>query len=363
MSYFKLQPNGVDNAVPAYGGLGNLRRIMARNDDNFEDYINLGNRPLPNQNALVTFLQLFSVNVEWTPDYLINIIDIKAQSLASTVGFVGLYNKGRNFLGTIYPETNHNTLIVVPFGKPSRLQIDSYFTRELNSLVPFFPIYTTDYKQRWDITELTDSQTYKAPKPLYTIVQIDVYALVIGFYRWLKLGLEWGNSPHGYLNNFPMMNHFLHHNELVNFNYLNGNGEKFDLGKGSFALEPYMTQLKDYTDFKHRYLMTESMKSFTQFMKVNEPTNVAVNSNLMVFPEAYKSLMFTQMNWVWTIGSLAMVDKYVTYNRLLGTVDGVIDTQLKMYYKYSLQSQLNQIKDNTWSDHFELIHAKMKEKV
>ncbi|EBY9764075.1 hypothetical protein D5W64_13260 [Salmonella enterica subsp. enterica serovar Saintpaul] len=359
MSYFKLTPNGLSNPVKEWGTLGNLRRIMARNDDTFDKYVRTNPRTLPNQNPLVQFLLLFSVNVEWTPDYLINVIDLHLNQYASTLDMTSLYKRGNDHIGALYPETNHHTLLVVPFDKPSRQQIDGYFTKEINELVPLYPIYTTDYKQRWDIMELIDTKEYKSDKDLYTIVQVDPYALIIGFYRWLKRGVDIGNSPHGYLAAFPLMNLYLYHNELVNFNYLNSNEEKINVVKGQFNLEPYFIQLKDYTDWKNRYLMSQPMKSFTNFMGVNEVVNIAVDVDKMVYPSAGKSLFFVQMSWVWSIASLGMVKHYLEYNNLLGTVDGKMKADLKLYFQYSVSTQENQIKSLPWRQHFSMLHEQV----
>lgn len=362
MSYFKLQHNGVDYPIRNYGGLNNLRRIMARNDDSFEAFINMANRVLPNQNPLVQFLLLFSVNVEWTEDYLITVIDSKVNQNSSLVNFVSVYNKGKNLIKSVYPETNHNTLIVSPFGKPDTSQINGYFNDEINSLVPLYPIYTTDVKQRWNVTPMFDTQTYKLQDETFTIIQIDVYALVIGFYRWLKLNREVGNSPHAYLLNFPLMNCYLYHNELVDYNYLNDEANVV-IDRGSFNIEPYVQELTDYTAFKHRYLMTENMKSFTQYYQLNEGTNVSVNTRKMIFPETYKSMWFTQMSWAWTIAALGNVRHYMTYNAIMGTVDGHIKADLDKFFRYPVNSIMSQIKDQRWSLHFARLYRDVKSKV
>lgn len=353
MSYFKLTNNGIRIGVREYSALGNLRRIVARDTQSFSDYIDLGNRTIQNQNPLVLLLQQFSVDVEWTPDYLISMIGSKAQSAASILDLTSLYNRGKNFTEVVYPESNHNTLLVVPFGEPSRDKINSYFKDSLNSLVPLYPIYTTDTLQRWDIMPMIDSQSYKAPTELYTIVNIDIYALVIGYYRWLKRGVNVGNSPHAYIANFPLMNCYVYHNELVNYNYLNGQGDKLSIDKGAFTLEPYKTQLGDYTEYKHRYCLGNVLKSFTQFFEVNQTVNPFVDQNKMIFPDTYKSLFFVQMNWVWSLASLGMVNHYLSYNNFLGSVDGQMKSQLESYFQTtSLQSQVGQIKADRWDKHF-----------
>lgn len=360
MSHLKLLPNGLNYAIKEYGVLGNLRRIMARNDDSFEKYINMANRVLPNQNPLVQFLLMFSVNVEWSEEYLINVIDTKLQQNASLANLTSLYNKGKNHIGCVYPETGHNTLLVVPFGKPSSSQINGYFTKEINSIVPLFPIYTTDTKQRWDVMELINTQVSKSPKEIFSIVQIDAYALVIGFWRWLRRGIDWGNSPHGYLMNFPIMNCYLYHNELVNYNYLNDNESKISISQGGFALEPYGTHLTDYTIYKNKYLMSNPMKSFTNFVTVNQVTNIAVDQNKMIFPETYKSMFFVQMQWIWTLGALGMVSHYLKYNHFLGTEDGRIKSDLNIYYLTPVQTQLGQIKSDVWKKHFLEVYTEVE---
>lgn len=355
MSYLKLQDNGMSYPIRAYGSLGNLRRIMRRNYDSFEDWLNLGNRTVQNQNPLVLLLQQFSVNVEWTPDYLISVIDSTAQSNASLINLTGLYNRGKDHPLSIYPEVNHHTLLVVPFGSPDRAQINGYFTKELSSLIPLFPIYTTDFRQRWDLTKLMDTQTYKADTPIYTIIQIDIYALVIGFYRWLKSGRTVGNSPHAYIANFPLMNCYMQHNELVNFNYLNEKKGFMHIDKAQFSIEPYLGGLDGYTEWKNDILKNEAPRSFTEFIQFNRPSDLLVDQTLMIYPPTYKSLSFMQMSWVWSLASLGMVQKYLAYLKASKGVDGLMMAQLRDYYKNSLSIQLNQIKDQYWETHFSQI--------
>lgn len=360
MSFLKLKHNGLDYPTPNFGGLNNLRRIMARNDDNYESFINMGNRVLPNQNVLVQFLLLFSVNVEWTENYLITVIDSKINQNASVVDFVSIYNRGKNHPLSVYPETNHNTLLVVPYGKPDRPQINGYFNDEINSLVPLYPIYTSDLIQRWDISGMFDTATHKLPSETYSIVQIDVYALVIGYWRWLKQNRNVGNSPHAYLCNFPLMNCYLYHSELVNFNYLNKN--KVSIDRGPWILEDYSQQLTDYTDFKNRYMMTEHMKSFTHYFDVNKGTNISVDTRKMMFPDFYKSGWFTQMSWAWTLASMGNLYPYLNYNRLLGSVDGELEGVLNKFLRIPVSSITTQIKDPRWAEHFAMVYKSIKDK-
>lgn len=361
MSYFRLTNNGLDNGVQEYPSLNNLRRIMDRNSNRFVEYINLGNRALENQNPLVNFMQLFSVNVEWTPEYLINVIKNNVQHYASAVDFTCLYNKGKDHIGSIYPEVNHHTLLAVPFGNPSPEQIDVYFSIPLNELVCFYPIYTTDYIQRWDIMELIDSQSRKNPTDLFTIVQIDPWALLIGYYRWLKSGRKYGNSPHGFLAAYPLMNCYLYHNELVNYNYLNGNQEKINVVKGYFNLEAYFTQLTDYTEYKHKKLLGTVLKSFRHFYSFNRAASPVVDQTTFLFPVMYKSGMFVQLNWVWSLASLGMAKHYLKYMNFVGGVDGTMSNDLDMYFtKVQLQNQLNQIKSDPWKNHFKQVWTELK---
>lgn len=364
MSYLKLFPNGQEYGIREYGGLGNLRRAVARNDDSFEEFINLGNRPLPNQNPLVQFLLEFSVDVEWTEKYLISVINQKADSVSRACGFTSIYSRGKNHIKSLFPESNHNTLIAVPFdSNPSSAHIDGYFNNELNTLVPFFPIYTTDVIQRFDITALLNTVTYKANSDIYTVVQVDPYALVIGYWRWLKLNRFYGNSPHGFLSNFPLMNFYNYHNELVSFNYLNDNASDISVQKGSFNLEVYWGMLKDFTTHKNNYMKTEQMYSFTNFIQINKVINIDVDLRKMVFPNAGKSGLFTQINWVWTLATLGLVNKYLYYMNFMGAADGGLKDTLKDYFRDSLNSQLAQIKDDRWNKHFFSLYNEVKNKL
>lgn len=361
MSYFRLNNNGLDNGVQEYAALNNLRRIMDRNNDRFIDYIHLGNRVLENQNPLVTFIQLFSVNVEWSQEYLINVIKNNVQHYASEVNFTSLYNKGKDHIGSIYPEADHHTLLVVPFGNPSPEQIDAYFSIPLNELIPFYPIYSTDYIQRWDIMEMIDTRQRKNGTELFSIVQIDPWALLIGYYRWLKSDREYGNSPHGYLAAYPLMNCYLYHNELVNYNYLNGQHEKINVIKGYWTLEPYFVQLTEYTGFKHKKLLGTMLKSFRHFYRYNRAVNPIVDQTKFLFPPMYKSGMFVQLNWVWSLASLGMAKHYLQYMNFVGAVDGTMSNDLDMYFtKVQLQNQLNQIKSEPWKKHFNQVWNDVK---
>lgn len=362
MSYFKLNNNGMDYGIQEYPSLSNLRRIMERNDSRFIDYINLGNRTLENQNPLVQFLQLFSVNVEWSQEYLINVIKSNTQHYASQVNLTCLYNKGKDHLLSFYPEGNHHTLLAVPFGEMTPALIDDYFSIPLTELVPFYPIYTTDTKHRWDIMELIDSQVRKSNSEIYTILQVDVYALIIGYWRWLKSGRQYGNSPHGYLAAYPLMNCYLYHNELVNFNYLNGNEDEIDVQKGGWNLEPYFAQLVDYTRFKHKKLLGTMLKSFSHYVQFNRRTNIKVDIEKMVFPDSLKSRLFVQMNWVWSLAGLGNVKPYLKYMNFVGSVDGMVSNDLDIYFsKVQLTNQLNQIKSEAWKHHFKEIWTDVKE--
>lgn len=361
MSYFKLNNNGLDNGVQEYSSLNNLRRIMDRNNSRFVDYLNLGNRVIENQNPLVELLQLFSVNVEWDRDYLINVIKQNVQHYASTLEFTCLYNKGKDHIKSVYPELDHHTLLAVPFGIPTPEQMDGYFSTPLTELVCFYPIYSTDYIQRWDIMEMIDTQQRKSGKDIFTIVQVDAFALVIGYWRWLKSGREVGNSPHAYLASYPLMNCYLYHNELINYNYLNGQQEKIDVKKGYWTLEPYFVELTQYTEYKHKKLLGTVLKSFTHFYKWNRPTNPHVDPSKFVFPQNYKSNLFVQMSWCWTLAALGMVKPYLKYANFVGSVDGAISNDLNIYFtRVMLQSQLNQIKSDPWQKHFKAVWTEVK---
>ena len=363
MSYLKLKYNGLQYGIRSYGGLNNLRRITARNDDAFESFINLGNRTLPNQNPLVNFLLQFSVNVEWDEKYLISVIDNKINNAASACNFTSLYNRGKNFTEAVYPERNHNTLIAVPFHKPDSAQIDGYFNNELMSLVPFFPIYTTDTVQRFDIMALMDTKNYTCDKVTFSIVQLDVYALVIGFWRWLKLNRDVGASAHAYIAHFPLMNFYEYHNELVNYNYLHDNWNDFKIMQGTFNLEPFTTQLRDYTAHKNSVLMKEHMDSFTNFIQVNETVNINVDQMKMVLPQIGKSGSFIQMSWLWTLASLGWEDKYLFYTKFLGTLDGPNDSMMREFFNNPIQTIKGQIKDPAWEQHFVMLWNKVKSRL
>lgn len=352
MSHLHLKNNGVNYGIAEYGSLGNLRRIMSRNVDNFENYLSVGNRPLPNQNPLVQFLLMFSVDVEWKEDYLINIIDQFVNNYASLCNFTSIYNRGKDQTGSLYPEKNHRTIIVVPYGKPSKEKIKAYFNDELNTLVPLIPIYTTDIIQRWDVIPLIDAIDSKLLNYAFTIVSLDPYSLVIGYWRWLRRNRDLGNSPHSYLMHHPIMNLYMHHNELVGLNYLNGKTANITVQKGRWSLERYTTELKNYCLYKEDYFIGKQLESFTEFFMVNKSTNVTVNIGNMIFPDSLKSSLFPQMKWPWTMAAMSNVEKYLEYTNLYGVVDGPMNGNLKRFFKESVQGIMNQINDGDWAVKF-----------
>lgn len=362
MSYLNLTFNNTNPPVNKYGRINNLKAITERNTQRFIEYGNQSNRVFPNQNPLVKFLLLFSINPEWSKDHLINVIKSKVNQYASQCGFVSLYNKGVNLPLTLFPELNHNTLIVVPYNDASSKPTDHYFEKELNELIPLYTIYTTDNMHRWDITKLLDSSSYQSEDELYSIIQMDPYALIIGFYRWLQLGRKVGNSPHSYLRAFPLHNLYLYHNEYINFNILDPD-TVLKVEKPKWVMENYTNLLKDYTQFKHKHMLTEKMKSFTHYYCYNEPTNPLVHSFDFVFPYFGKSLYFIQLDWVWTLHSLGMVERYLDYNNYLGTVDRELKTALDRFFRFPSQRIFNQFAHNPkWEKLFKELYFRIKNK-
>lgn len=350
MSQFKLSLSDVKVPVAEYPGLGNLKRIMDRNINSFRDFYSMGNRVVKNQHPLVQYLLQLSINTEWEPSYLLNYLLLNHKKVASMVGFTSIYNRGKDFAEWFYPESNHRTLVVVPF--------DTSWSENVN--IPEFvhpggltPIMTTSETHYWNIDHLLDSVPRTLEDQTFTVLELDVFGFVFGYYFYLKDRLDRdinvGLSPHHYVT-LVLMDLYPQHNELVNINCLFSATEP-EVQKSGFALEPYIPQLSKYIHWGRKLLMRERIKTFAEFLNIFKPVSCWGRDEWLTH-EVPKTMMLAQLAWVYTLSSFHWCYIYLWFMAFVGNEDPIVESRLKTFFKIPVNYNANQIKDPNWQSFY-----------
>lgn len=359
MSHFKLKSNGLQYSVPQYGGLGNLQRIIARNRENYRKYFQLGNRVVPSQHPLVQLLQHFSVDIVSGSESLFNLVELKSRQYASLVNLTSLYNKGKDHLDTVFPESNHHTLFVVPFDNEYGLTIDDLSREKISEQPILSTIFSTSNIQYWDLSKLLDSEIRKSQEDFYTAIQVDVHRLVLSYYYYLtdrvSNDINVGLTPQHFIY-LVLMDYYPVHNETVMLNYTAG--DRIVIQDPPFAFTDYAMDLDKYVTWKKKKLMSDRLRSFTEYMEYH-PT---LYPNSGPFINCGKSQMFIQLGWIYTLAALYWVKPYLSYMDYMGYQDPIIESQLRTFYKLNPAFILNQIKDPYWRNKFHNVHLDLKER-
>lgn len=359
MSCFLLKKDNITYSKVDYGSINNIRRPVLINNIKSNDYISVGNLTLPNQHPLVKFMVMFSINPEWEFEYLVNYITANVDNYSSQLGFTSIYNKGKSFTNILFPEDKHHTLITIPFDfKPN--SIESYLDNRIEDLVPFYTIYSTDTKQRLDIKAIINSEkaSYQNKINTYTIVQVDYYALLIGYWRYLKerdlADRNLGLSPHAYLMNFPIVNFYRYHSEYININYLHDFNIEVD--NPIWDAVNIKDELEKYIVNRAGVFQTRRLKSINHLFYNMELVNPFVNKDKMLFPNIGSSASYTQMSWIYNFHSLHMANIYMEYQEQVGYRDDSFVSLLEKFFRFPLQTIINNIKDPNWKNHFNTIY-------
>lgn len=362
MAQFSIIPSQIKVPIPVYSGLENIRKILSRNVKRFESFYSMGNRVLDNQHPLVKFLLELSVDVKWTPEYLFNLVEVKHKQIASQLGFNSVYKRGRNYTEWFYPELNHNVMVTVPFDD-SPLYSATNYPDENTHPSGLYPLMTTSTIHYWNIDHVIDTIPRSLPNQAYTVIQLDVYQFVFGYYWYLqkriKDGIKGGLTPHHYCS-LVLMDLYIKHNEMVNLNCLVENRvpQVQDCG---FAMEPYIQPLEKYLNWGRRFLMTERIKSFSEYMEVIKPVFDVDRTELM-FPRVPKSMLLSQMAWVYTLQAMYYVTGYFHFMDFTGSPDGAIESRLKTFFKIPMNFNTNQIVALEWSYFYSVIWKDLKER-
>lgn len=366
MSTFILHDNGIDYPIPQYGKLDNLNRIMARNCSRFEAFSSAGNRVVNNNHPLVKLLLEISVDPTWTPEYLMSVINSKGKRVASQVNFTSLYNNGNNFTGQFFPENNHNTMVVVSMDESSSaVQINSLPSKNIHRVASLHPMFTTGYNHYWDIQELIDTVRRVSSSDLYTMLELDLPAFVMGYYWYLRDRIERdisiGLSPHHYVL-LVIMDMWMEYNDIVTIN-LSVDDEPVAIKSAPFAMEAYGNDLNAYVQWKRKTMSGVVMKTFSQYARYHSSIYKKEPLKSYIYPDAGKSLFFIQMSWAWTLQSLYWVQGFIELGNFVGFEDPTISSQLKSFFKLNPSFMLDQIKDPLWKKFFMNIYNDVKESV
>lgn len=364
MSTFILQDNGIDYPYPYYAKLDNLNRIMARNRERYFAFSSAGNRVVNNDHPLVSLLLEMSVDVSWTPEYLMAVINSKGKRISSQVNFTSLYNSGKNFTGQFFPENNHNTMVVVSMDEASSsVQSTSAPSKNINRVKSLHPLFTTGTNHYWDIQHVIDTVARTSSSDIYTTLELDLPAFVMGYYWYLKDRLEReisiGLSPHHYVL-LVIMDMWMEYNDLVTIN-LSVDDTPLTVGRAPFALESYSVFVDEYSKWKRTTMTGVVMKTFTQYAGYHRSIYKKDTLKEYLFTNPGKSLFFMQMNWVWTLQSLYWVQGFLDLGNFVGFEDPKVGSELRTFFKTNPTVFTNQISDPLWKKFFINIYNDVKE--
>lgn len=366
MSTFILHDNGVGYPIPEYGKLDNLNKIMARNRSRFVEFSAAGNRVVDNSHPLVKLLLELSVDPNWEPDYLMSVINTKGKRAAATANLTTLYNNGNNFQGQFFPENNHNTMVILSMDETSSSLHNTPIPSN-NSIIPpsLHPMFTTGTNHYWTIQELIDSVKRISSSDVYTMLELDLPAFVMGYYWYLKdrisRGISIGLSPHHYVL-LVIMEMWMEYNDLTTVN-VTVDDVQTSIKSAPFALEQYAIQLDGYINWKRRTMSGVVMKTFSQYAGYQASIYRKGNLKPYLFGKPGKSLFFVQLNWAWTLQSLYWVQGFIELGNFVGFEDPTVSSNLKSFFKTNPSYMLDQIRDPLWKKFFMSIYNDVKENI
>lgn len=356
MNQFLLTPGGTKPSIPLFGKLQNLRAIHKRNTERFKTFYGMGNRVLPNQHPLVQFLLQLSVDPNWTPNQLYDNIVMSSKKIASNVNITSLYNRGKDHPLSVYPEENHHTLIVIPYDKDLETfwEPDKIASIKKTMTPALTPLMTTSKTHYWNMDFLIDGIVRKTTEDVYTVLELDPFALAFGFYWYLKERImnkiNVGLTPHHYVM-LVLMETYIAHNNLVILNLITDN-EPISVQPPGFALEQYSHLQNEHTRWARSVLLSERIKSAGEWINICDGCFEEVRSYKSVFPKRMDSVMFVQLGWVYTLCSLYWGSSYLFFMDFMGSFDPTVTSKLKTFYKIPMNFNTNQIKDSYWNSFY-----------
>lgn len=356
MYFLTFSETGLHYPLTLYGKRDYLNSLIEENHNRLYKSVDKGNWILPNQHPLVQFITNMDLDLLWDDDYLFNYIGAKYQNVASLMDFTTVRNRGISHPGCLFPESDHEVLITIPFGDAPHSK--SYYFEEVayQSLFPLRTMYTSDIKQRWSITDLTTSSNLKKGRGDYTVVQLDPYALIIGYVRYyrdrIKKERYVGLTPESYVAKWPLVNFYLQHNqmEILNFTFDGVDGVEYD--KPKWSMVEYKRWTSDYANTIKAGMDKVNPETFDHFLMQSFQINKNGDATRSLFPYMGISKSFMQLGWVYTFQSMYLSIKYIEYLNYVGKKDSYFKATVSKFLRGDMNSYANQIGDAKWKAMF-----------
>lgn len=361
MQSLKLDTSASNYSIIQYPKKGYLDNLLAFNSNTLFNYIDKGNWVLENQNPLVNFLKKFSLSITQPDEYLYNEIEYKSNHQASSSQFTSIYNKGNSYQKVVFPEPTHQTLFVVPFGKP-QFPLRYYQTTPLKNLNALTTIYTTDTRIRYSTNRMTENISSDSSSTALSIIQIDPFALCFGYIRYCRERIEKerfiGLTPNSYIAGLPLANFYMRHNQLVFNNQLFG---KITVDTPKWTATDIRNELKQYLDFQNEVLGNIVFKSFHHYVQqLSQGIMIGGQLPQSIFPYAGNSRSYIQLSWVYSFGSMGWAIQYLQRLKQQNREDSAFCAYLQPFLKNGLTLFLNQIPNKIWKDQFTALFTTLK---
>lgn len=356
MHVLTFKKNDVKYPITLYGKINYLTGLIKRNHRRLLNYVDSGNWVAENQNVLVQFITNMAVDLDWDDEYIYSYIKANHKTVASLLGITSLYNKGIDHPKTLFPENTHHTLLVVPFG--SSEYTSQYYFQEcpLKNLYPLRTLFTTDTDQRWDTYNLTDNASKEKGNSIYSIVQLDPFALIIGYVRYCRERIAnnqlVGITAQSYIMRYPISNFYFQHNLMVAMNYCLEGVEGYELREGKFNIVDYSRWLKEYSLFTHHSMIKFNPVSINQYIEQNKVLNCDGVLDHSVYPFMGMSASFDKLGIVYCFNSMHIAMQYSKYCKLTGKPDGTFLNTVKKFLRGSVSTMSQQISDPLWKKLF-----------
>lgn len=353
MYFLNFKNNNVSYPLTLYGKLNYLTELFERNYLKLLEYIEKGNWVAPNQNVLVQFLVNMDVSLDWDDEYIYNYIGTKYKTVASTLGITSVFKKGKDHIKSVFPENDHHSHIFIPFGNSEYSFNEYFYELPYETLLPLKPIFTTDTKQRWNTNDLTSNVVTSGSN--YTIIQLDPYALVIGYVRYCRERIKEdklvGLTPHSYIMRYPLANFYYLHNLLVSMNYCLEGLSGYEIKEGKWNLVNYDRWIKEYALYIKYSMSKFNPRSIYHFININSTLNDNI-LNKSIYPFMGMSESFPHLGLLYTFNAMNISIHYDRYCKYVGKTDGSFLTMVKKFLRNDIKYLSGNITDPIWNKLF-----------
>lgn len=339
----------ITNGIPLYGKTNYLNSLIENNNRGLIHYADKTPWSLPNQHPLVQFLILLSLDISKPDEFIYNEVAYRYKQIASTCQMTSLRNPGISFTRVIFPEKEHHTLLVVPFKDDNDYK--KYFNVPLDSLRPLMTLFTTDTVLRYDTTALTSSIIPQG-KSTYTAIQVDPFALAIGYVRYCRKliqdNTEVGVNPRAYITNLPLVNLFIQHNQNVIVNLTEGDGISVEPTKWNKI--DISRELSEYLSFQRRQEGVVTFKSFQHYINLlSQGKNIGEGLKSSIYPDNGISTAFNQLAWAYNYNEMGWAYRYLSMLAKYNQQDSVFKNEVKKFLRYNIGMLTASIKDPLWN--------------